>query len=124
MLNRRQLRVKVFQTLYAYQLVENKDVTKHQKHLNTSVEQVYSMYIGLLDLIVAVINYADVDATDGLNKHIPSDADLNPNLKILNNLFVNALVKNEAYQQAIKKHNPQCSADMELVKSLFASLRI
>ncbi len=124
MLNRRQLRVKVFQSLYAYQLAENKDVSKHQKTLNTAVEQVFAMYIGLLDLIVAVINYADTDATDGLNKYIPSDADLNPNLKILNNLFVDALLKNEAYLQAVKKHKPQWSADVELVKSLFASLKI
>lgn len=124
MLNRRQLRVKVFQSLYAYQLAENKDVTKHQKTLNTAVEQVFAMYIGVLDLIVAVINYADTDATDGLNKYIPSDADLNPNLKILNNLFVDALLKNEAYLQAVKKHKPQWSADVELVKSLFASLKI
>ncbi|TAE35423.1 MAG: transcription antitermination protein NusB [Sphingobacteriales bacterium] len=124
MLNRRQLRVKVFQSLYAYQLAENKDVSKHQKTLNTAVEQVFAMYIGLLDLIVAVINYADTDATEGLNKYIPSDADLNPNLKILNNLFVDALLKNEAYLQAVKKHKPQLSADVELVKSLFASLKI
>lgn len=124
MLNRRQLRVKVFQSLYAYQLAENKDVSKHQKTLNTAVEQVFAMYIGVLDLIVAVINYADTDATDGLNKYIPSDADLNPNLKILNNLFVDALLKNEAYLQAVKKHKPQWSADVELVKSLFASLKI
>ncbi|TAF44221.1 MAG: transcription antitermination factor NusB [Sphingobacteriales bacterium] len=124
MLNRTQLRVKVFQALYAYQITEKKDIAKHQKFLSNSVEQVYSMYIGLLDLIIAVIHYVDVDATEGLNKHIPTDADLNPNLKILNNLFVNALLKNEDYLQALKKYKPKWSADVELVKSLFASLKI
>jgi len=123
MLNRRQLRVKVFQALYAYQLTENKDVAKHLKQLNTSVEQVFNMYIGFLELIVTVINYADIDATDGLNKHIPTENDLNPNLKILNNLFVDALIKNEAYVQAIKKSSPLWSDDVELVKSLFATLK-
>jgi transcription antitermination protein NusB len=123
MLNRRQLRVKVFQSLYAYQVAENKDIGKHQKTLHTAVDQVFAMYIGMLDLIVAVIGYADTDATDGLNKHIPTDADLNPNLKILNNLFVDVLVKNEDYLQSIKKHSTKWSTDIELVKSLFAALK-
>lgn len=123
MLNRRHLRVKVLQALYAYQHSENKDVSKHQKSLFTSVDNVYEMYIGMLALIVAVIQYADTDAAEGLNKHIPSEADLNPNLKILNNLFIDALLKNEDYQIALKKYNLKWSYDLELVRSLFSSLK-
>ncbi|TAH01611.1 MAG: transcription antitermination factor NusB [Sphingobacteriales bacterium] len=123
MLNRRHLRVKVLQALYAYQHSDNKDVSKHHKSLFTSVDNVYDMYIGVLALIVAIIEYADVDATDGLNKYIPSEADLNPNLKILNNLFIDALLKNDDYLKALKKYNLKWSYDLELVKSLFATLK-
>jgi N utilization substance protein B len=123
MLNRRHLRVKVLQALYAYHHSENKDVSKHQKSLFTSVDHVYDMYIGMLALIVAIIQYADTDATEGLNKHIPSEADLNPNLKILNNLFIDALVKNEDYQKGLKRYNLKWSYDLELVRSLFTTLK-
>lgn len=123
MLNRRHLRVKVLQELYAYQHSGIKDVSKQHKSLFKSVDNVYNMYIGILALIVAVIEYADVDATEGLNKHMPTEADLNPNLKILNNLFIEALLKNETYINALKKYNLKWSNDLELVKSLFATLK-
>lgn len=123
MLNRRHLRVKVLQTLYAYQHSDNKDVSNQHKSLLKSVDNVYDMYIGILALIVAVIEYADVDATDGLNKYIPTEADLNPQLKILNNLFIDALLKNTDYQKALKKYNLKWSYDLELVKQLFATLK-
>ncbi len=123
MLNRRHLRVKVLQALYTYQHSDNKEVSKHHKSLFTAVDNVYDMYIGALALIVAIIEYADVDATDGLNKYIPTEADLNPQLKILNNLFIDALLKNNDYLKALKKYNLKWSYDLELVKSLFATLK-
>src|SRR5690606_24784180 len=69
------------------------------------------------------IQYADIDAIERSNKHLPSAADLNPNLKILNNLFIKLLLDSDEYQQAIKKYKISWDFDPELARSLFASLK-
>ncbi|WP_304062574.1 transcription antitermination factor NusB [Pedobacter glucosidilyticus] len=123
MLNRRHLRVKVMQTLYAFQQTESTDYRLQEKNLLASVDKVYEMYIGLLALINDVVQYADIDAIERANKHLPSEEDLNPNLKILNNLFIKLLLESEDYQQAIKKYKTSWDFDPELARSLFASLK-
>lgn len=123
MLNRRHLRVKVLQTLYAYQHSENKEVSLHQKNLLKTIDQVYEMYIALLSLLAEVIQYADIDATDRGNKYLPSEEDLNPNLKILNNVFIEAILKHQDFIKAEKKYALSWVVETELVKSIFTSLK-
>ena len=45
MLNRRHLRVKVLQALYAYHQSDSKDTRQHEKNLLQSVEKVYEMCV-------------------------------------------------------------------------------
>src|SRR5690606_19694330 len=88
MLNRRHLRIKILQALYAYQMSENKDIRAHEKTLLQSVDKVYEMYIWMLSLIDEVVQYASVDAEERANKYLPNESDLKPNLKILENKFI------------------------------------
>ena len=123
MLNRRHLRIKVMQALYAFQLSETKDYRLHEKSLLASVDKVFEMYISLLVLINDVVSYAEIDAIDRANKHLPSHDDLNPNLKVLDNLFIKLLNDNDEYQKAVKKYKVSWDFDPELSRSLFATLK-
>ncbi|HZX58498.1 MAG TPA: transcription antitermination factor NusB, partial [Mucilaginibacter sp.] len=87
MLNRRHLRVKVLQALYAYHQSDNKEIKQHEKNLLQSVEKVYEMYIWMLSLISEVVQYAAIDAEERAHKHLPTADDLVPKLKILQNRF-------------------------------------
>jgi len=121
MLNRRHLRVKVLQALYAYHQTHS-DVKVQEKNLLQSIDKVYEMYIWMLSLISEVVAYADVDAIERSHKHLPTKEDLNPNLKILTNRFYTSLQKNKAYLAGLKKYKVEWSFDPELVKSLFKVL--
>jgi len=123
MLNRRHLRVKVLQTLYAYHQSDNKDIKYHEKQLLQSIDKVYEMYIWMLSLISEVVNYASVDAEDRANKHLPTAEDLKPNLKILTNRFITSLSQNKDYQAAVKKYKISWSFDPELARALFNILK-
>jgi transcription antitermination protein NusB len=123
MLNRRHLRVKVLQALYAYHQSDNRDVKQHEKLLLQSVDKVYEMYIWMLSLISEVVSYAEMDADERSHKHLPTAEDLNPNLKILSNRFIVSLNKNEEYVSAVKKYKVSWSFDPELAKSLFTILK-
>lgn len=123
MLNRRHLRVKVLQALYAYHQSDNKDIKYHEKNLLQSVDKVYEMYIWMLSLISEVAHYADTDATERANKHLPTAEDLAPNLKLLQNRFIHSLDKNAEYLSAVKKYKVSWGFDPELAKSLFTILK-
>jgi len=123
MLNRRHLRVKVLQALYAYHQSDSKDTRQHEKNLLQSVEKVYEMYIWMLSLIAEVVSYAEIDAEERKHKHLPTAEDLKPNLKILENRFIASLKKNDEYLAAVKKYKISWSFDPELAKSLFTILK-
>ena len=123
MLNRRHLRVKVLQTLYAYHQTTGKDVKQHQKDLLQSVDKVYEMYIWMLSLISEVVAYAAIDAEERAHKHLPTADDLIPKLKLLDNRFITSLLKNAEYLSAIKKYKISWDFEPELAKSLFHILK-
>ncbi len=123
MLNRRHLRVKVLQALYAYHQSENKEIKQHEKNLLQSVDMVYEMYIWMLSLISEVVHYAQTDADERANKHLPTAEDLIPQLKILENRFITSLMQNAEYQTGLKKYKVSWSFEPELAKSLFIILK-
>jgi len=122
MLNRRHLRVKVLQALYAFHQTDS-DIKTQEKNLLQSIDQVYEMYIWMLSLISEVANYAEIDAIERSNKHIKSEEDRNPNLKLLSNRFITTLNDNKEYLVALKKYKVEWSFEPELTKTLFIVLK-
>lgn len=111
------------QVLYAFQQSEIKDIKLQEKNLLTSVDKVNEMYISLLALINDVVQYAEIDAIDRANKHLPTEDDLNANLKVLQNQFIKLLLDNTEYQLSIKKYKTSWDFDPELARSLFMTLK-
>ena len=118
MLNRRHLRVKALQVLYSYQQSEVKEILPFEKALLLSVDKVHEMYFWLLSLLIEVADYSIIDADERANKHLPSEADLNVNAKLHNNLFIYSLKHNKEYLAAIKKYKISWSFDPEDRKSV------
>jgi len=123
MLNRRHLRVKVLQTLYAYNQSEDKQVAKFEKSLLRNVDQVYEMYIWLLNLLIEVADFTTIDAEGRARKHLPSENDLNSNLRLQDNVFIEALRKNDKLIDLTKKYHVSWSFDPEIVREIFQSLK-
>ncbi|NCD69791.1 transcription antitermination factor NusB [Mucilaginibacter agri] len=123
MLNRRHLRVKVLQALYAYYQTDKKDLKLHEKGLLQSIDKVYEMYVWMLSLIAEVANHAVTDAEERANKYLPTADDLKPNLKITENRFLTSLQQNGDYIAAVKRYKVSWSFDPELSKALFTILK-
>jgi transcription antitermination protein NusB len=123
MLNRRHLRVKVVQALYAYYQSESKEVKPFEKALLQSVDKVNEMYIWMLSLLTEVADYSVRDAEERANKYLPSEADLNASTQLKDNVFIRTLRENNQYQAAEKKYSSSWSFDPEIPKSLFSSLK-
>lgn len=123
MLNRRHLRIKALQNIFAWQMTEKKDSVSSQKALMQSIDSVYEMYVRMLALLVDVTEYTAVDATERANKHLPTAEDLSPNQKLLYNKFAVVLKGNPEYTAAVNKYQINWHSDPELVKSIFIKLK-
>ncbi|MES2447561.1 MAG: transcription antitermination factor NusB [Bacteroidota bacterium] len=123
MLNRRHLRIKALQNIYAWHMTEKKDSVSSQKTLMQSIDSVYEMYIRMLALLVDVTEYTANDAIERANKHLPTAEDLNPNQKLLHNKFIEVLKLNPEYTALVNKYQVNWHSDPELVKSIFIKLK-
>lgn len=75
MLNRRHIRVKVMQSIYAFKGSESDDLLKDQKFLLFSIDNMYNLYLLLLSLLIEVQNRAEDDLQKKQKKHLATQED-------------------------------------------------
>lgn len=91
MLNRRHLRIKVLQALYAYYQSDEGSFHKSEKDLLEAVEKIYDLYIYLLLSFGELKSIAERRIEDNKKKIRPSEEEMNPNLKFVNNQIIEIL---------------------------------
>lgn len=123
MLNRRHLRVKVLQTLYAYSLSADKQIKDFEKALLKSVEEVNEMYIWTLNLLDEMAEYVVLDAESRAAKHLPTEKDKLFTTKLNTNTFIESLRQNRSYLESVAKYDVSWTFDPEIVRSIFAQLK-
>lgn len=103
MLNRRHLRIKVLQLLYAYQQNKEGGVDKVNKELLGSIERMYDMYFYLILTFSGLRKAANRKIEEGKKKLVPTESDLNPNLKFVENKIIKSLDESLKLRQVCEK---------------------
>ena len=123
MLNRRHIRIKVMQTLYAFKGGESDDFSKDQKFLLFSIENMYKLYLMLIALLLEIQKRAESDLQKKLKKHLATSEDKNPNRKFVNNQVFQYLAENTQLQNKFKDHKiTNWELDNEYVDILFKEI--
>ncbi|MFI8379519.1 transcription antitermination factor NusB [Leeuwenhoekiella sp. NPDC079379] len=123
MLNRRHIRIKVMQALYALSQSENQDLIKEEKFMNASTAQMYDLYLVMVDLLVEIHAHAKDFLEKSQQKMLATESDKNPNLKFVNNKVLVHLSENELLQKELKKAKlNNWRLDSEYVVLIFESL--
>ncbi|WP_435139148.1 transcription antitermination factor NusB [Formosa sp. A9] len=104
MLNRRHIRIKVMQTIYAFKGGESDDFSKDQKFLSHSLEDMYSLYLLQWSLLIEVQKMAEDYLDKSSLKHLPTAEDKNPNRKFVNNEVLQLLKNNRALKDALERY--------------------
>jgi N utilization substance protein B len=91
MLNRRHLRIKVLQILYAFFQSEEESILKAEKELLSAVERMYDMYLFMIMTLPELKRAAQNRMEEHKKKMRPTEEDLNPNLKFVNNKLIEAI---------------------------------
>jgi len=94
MLNRRHLRIKLLHTLYADKQGSFSSVQEGEKQLMESTQKFRELYFYLLSLFGDVLFAAQTKIEDGKKKRLPSEEDLNPNMRFVENKPLMALANN------------------------------
>ena len=121
MLNRRHLRIKVLQLLYAYFQSEEDNFPKAEKELMLTIERMYDMYLYLLLSLSELKRAAENKVADKKKKIRPSEDDLHPNLKFVDNQLIQ-IIENSTSLNALcekRKVNWMGVENQELFRKMF-----
>ncbi|CAM1349541.1 transcription antitermination factor NusB [Tenacibaculum crassostreae] len=124
MINRRHIRVKVMQSIYAMQQSHSDDLVKEEKFLKHSIQKMYDLYVLNLQLLVEVQKLARKRIELSKKKILATKEELNPNTKFIDNKLLNLLnesVSLEGYVELNKLN--YWDLDDEYIKILLDELQ-
>ncbi len=125
MLNRRHLRIKVLQILYAFFQSKEIDVVKAQNELLLSVERMYDLYLYLLLTIPELKRAAEINNENRKNKLRPNESDLMPNLKWVENSLVLKIEESKELNKvsSARKVNWLGAENQEIFRKMFLQVK-
>jgi N utilization substance protein B len=125
MLNRRHLRIKILQMLYAYYQSGEENLLKFENELLNSIERMYDLYLLLILTMPELVNAAENRIEDKKKKLRPSEDDLNPNLKFVANTIFKKIQESTILrkQSEIHKANWVGAEKQEIFRKLFIQIQ-
>lgn len=122
MLGRRNLRIKVMQILYAWEMDRDIPLTKLETHLSEQIQKSVQLYLTNLLYLVEVCNYSMVDKAKRLSKYIQTEEDNIASTTIAANSIIQYLQNNDAFLALVKKEGIRNHIATDVVKKLFNEL--
>lgn len=118
MLNRRHLRVKVLQSLYAFFQSGNNSLTAGEKELLLSIDKIYDLYLFQLSLIISIGRQAERMIEDKKHKKIPTPEDLIPNTRFIENSCLLKISESGSIEEKIRERRISWSKNPEIPKKI------
>lgn len=123
MLNRRHLRIKVLQALYAFTQSSNSNLASGEKELFHSIDRIYDLYIYYLLLFDEINRFARQSLEDGKKKRLPTPEDLNPNTRFVDNAIFNLLANNSELARVSQTSKVSWAGQQDLAQKLFREIK-
>jgi N utilization substance protein B len=125
MLNRRQLRIKVLQALYAFFQSGGEDFSRTEKELLQAIERMYDLYVYLLLTFTEVKSIAEHRIEENKKKIRPSKEDLEPNRKLVNSRVIQLLESSVELRKLSEERKINWIGDekRELFRKMFLQIR-
>jgi transcription antitermination protein NusB len=126
MISRRNIRVKVMQTLYELSALEDGASTekvKPARMLDDKLDHVLDIFTVCVMYSLRIAQYAAIDAGKSSSKYLPTAQDLNVDTRIANNSFVAKMLANASLTEKIKKDKLERFVDEEWVKKVYQQLK-
>lgn len=125
MLNRRYLRIKAMQSVYSFFQSEDADLAAGEKELLRSIDRTYDLYLTALIFPCELADLAANKQEIARNKMLPTQEDLNPNLKFINNRLINKIRESASIQREVNAHRIgwQSDAAIEVIRKTWENIK-
>ena len=123
MISRRNIRVKVMQTLYTIDSF-NGDTKPGEPVaiLTKKIEQSRNLYTYLIFFITEIARFSEADARQKASKHLPTAGDLTVNTKIAGNEILWKILEDEGFKITVRDSKLQHLLDTNLLKRIYIEL--
>jgi N utilization substance protein B len=125
MLNRRHLRIKVLQALYAYFQSNDENYRHTENELMQSVERIYDLYISYILTFPELKGLAEHRMDESKKKMRPTEEDLNPNLKFVDNKLIALIEENKELRRISEERKVNWVGDehQEMLRKILLTIR-
>lgn len=102
MLNRRHIRVKVMQSIYAMHQKNSDEIEKEEKFLYHSIDNILDLYLIMVSSLVEIKKKEVVFLETSSKKHLATPEEKNPNKKFINNAVLQILEESNSISIALE----------------------
>jgi len=124
MISRRNIRVKVMQTLYALSAQEDErdNVKTRHRLLEDKLHRSMELFTVSILYVLRTAQYAEQDAAQRRGKWMPTSEDLMVNTKIAGNEFLWSVLENESFKAAVEQGSLENYVQEDWVRKLYQEL--
>ena len=102
MVNRRHIRVKVMQSIYAMHQKGSDALEKEEKFLLESIDAIQDLYLIMVSSLIEICKKEIIFLQKSSQKHLATAQERNPNEKFISNAVFKILTESESLSQALK----------------------
>ncbi|MBZ5855758.1 transcription antitermination factor NusB [Flavihumibacter profundi] len=123
MISRRNIRVKVMQTLYALDAMDQATKPGEPvKLLQKQFDLTRQLLVYVIHFLTEVARFAETDSRNRASKHLPSAQDLDVNTKIAGNNLLWKILEDASFKKAVDEDKVDRFTDKELVRKIYQEL--
>ena len=122
MLNRRYLRIKVFQALYSYWQDDSGSAARIEKELINSIERTYDLFLALMQTFGELRHVTELRIEERGKKHLPTQEDLRPNRRFIDNPVMKVVADSERLRSECDKRRVSWVGQRDLFVQMLRDL--
>ncbi len=123
MLSRRHLRIKVMQALYAFYMSDNDRVDIGEKQLLRSIDMIFDLFIYQLSFLIELFDFSEKRIKDAKTKFFPTEEELNPSTKFIDNKIINQFRQNNDLQKHIERLKINWHDEEEMIRKIYLQFK-
>lgn len=123
MINRTSLRIKVLQAIYAYLESGEDNPEKGVNHLMESIDKMKDLFVWQLSFLIETKRFAENRIEENKRKNFPTEEDLNPNMRYVNNRIIGLLENNKDLSKEEQRLKINWADHQDIVRGYYNMMR-
>ena len=122
MITRRYIRVKAFQAVYAFFQTDKADLGVIRKNAVTSCDRMLDLYGLMLSLFTELLQVSRLQIEKNKQKRLPTEEDLNPNLKFVENKLLLLIENNTILKELQSVRKIDWASNGEVIRTMYKKM--